>query len=190
MPLASVSRREAKVPKLLEMKSHCSTIRLCNRFHRLIVITGFCHVTVQNYWDCRKGFVTCLFGFHEGLSFLPSISLWVHSFSPVVCHKITLSICIAEYMKKCLVLNLFSILQQYYGICKGLSVAPHGTHCRTIAVNSYGAGNTFFCAHIKPTLPKSLDIPVMQVVCICSRPCARKKQANSPPSPTITISPI
>lgn len=40
-----------------------------------------------------------LFGFHEGLSFLPSISLWVHSFSPVVCHKITLSICIAEYMK-------------------------------------------------------------------------------------------
>lgn len=36
MPLACVSKRETKAPKLSEMKSHCSTIRLCNCFHRLI----------------------------------------------------------------------------------------------------------------------------------------------------------
>lgn len=35
MPLACVSKRETKVSKLSEMKSHCSSIRLCNCFHRL-----------------------------------------------------------------------------------------------------------------------------------------------------------
>lgn len=36
MPLAWVSKWETKVPKLSGIKSHCSAVRLCDWFHKLI----------------------------------------------------------------------------------------------------------------------------------------------------------